>query len=151
MWTQSALKNVFCMLCYCANLGDLRQSLCQEFLVDSAEIGHFLLTVSMHVHTTVCSGGGKMKCQVGKREYNGWDKCQRHSRLQETHLHISGPVWTDPTADCHSGHRKWGSCSCSTWSDVACQSWSALSGTTSTQKLYVGLYGIVFRFVVSFT
>ena len=48
------------------------------------------------------------------------------------YLHTWGPVWPDPTADSHSGRRRWDSCSCATWSGAACRFWSAPSGTAGT-------------------
>lgn len=41
--------------CYCANLGDLRQSFCKQFLVDATQISHFFLTVSVYIHATLWS------------------------------------------------------------------------------------------------
>lgn len=115
-----------------SHLADLCKCFSQKFLVDPTKIGYFVLTLMMDVHCTI------YKHTNAKRK---WIKLLKpgHPNMEEVgapHLHTWGPVWPDPTADSHSGRRKWDSCSCATWSGAACRFWSAPSGTGQAQFVF---------------
>lgn len=124
--------NTRCVTNSWSHLADLCKCFSQKFLVDPTKIGYFVLTLMMDVHCTI------YKHTNTKRK---WIKLLKpgHPNMEKVeppHLHTWGPVWPDPTADSHSGRRKWDSCSCATWSGAACRFWSAPSGTGQTQFVF---------------
>lgn len=56
--------------------------------------------------------------------------------MRAPYLHTWGLAWLFPTRGFRSGRRRWGSCSCWSWSDVACRFWNAPSGTAWTNMAH---------------
>lgn len=136
MWTDLCryeqmlpVVNTRCVTNSWSHLADLCKCFSQKFLVDPTKIGYFVLTLMMHVHCTIYKHTNTNRKWIKLLKPGHPNK----EKVEPPHLHTWGPVWPDPTADSHSGRRKWDSCSCATWSGVACRFWSAPSGTGQTQ------------------
>lgn len=69
------------------------------------------------------------KAQCAHQQWGNTGKAQSCRLPPPPHLHTWALAWPAPRAGCHSGHRRWGSCSCRLGSGAACRCWSAPSGT----------------------